>query len=133
MEPRFVLIVDDETPLLSLDEKFLSTERFEIATAQSGEAALALLDRSGRRPDLLITDYMMGGMNGRELAEAVRQRWPGVKVLYQTGFCDQLFGPRDLLEDDTAFIEKPFTARGLREAARLMLFGSIKPEEEPAA
>ena len=50
-----------------------------------------------------------------------------MKVLYQTGFSDMLFENRVELEEGAAFLEKPFTARGLREAARLVLFGSINP------
>ena len=77
--------------------------------------------------DLLVTDYAMPDMQGRELADHVRQRFPAVKVLYQTGFSDMLFENRAELEEGAAFLEKPFTARGLREAARLVLFGSINP------
>ena len=57
----------------------------------------------------------------------VKARFPAVKVLYQTGFSDMLFENRVELEEGAAFLEKPFTARGLREAARLVLFGSINP------
>jgi CheY-like chemotaxis protein len=77
--------------------------------------------------DLLVTDYQMPGMKGRELAERVRERFPSIKVLYQTGFSDLLFENRAELEEGEAFLEKPFSARGLREAARLVLFGSINP------
>ena len=77
--------------------------------------------------DLLVTDYAMPDMQGRELADRIRERFPSVKVLYQTGFSDMLFENRVELEDGAAFVEKPFTARGLREAARLVLFGSINP------
>jgi CheY-like chemotaxis protein len=77
--------------------------------------------------DLLVTDYAMPDMQGRELADRLRQRFPALKVLYQTGFSDMLFENRVELEDGAAFVEKPFTARGLREAARLILFGSINP------
>jgi len=61
------------------------------------------------------------------VAQHVRRRFPAVKVLYQTGFSDRLFENRSELEEGAAFLEKPFTARGLREAARLVLFGSINP------
>ena len=61
----------------------------------------------------------MPDMQGRELADHIRQRFPAVKVLYQTGFSDLLFEDREELEEGAAFLEKPFTARGLREAARL--------------
>lgn len=126
-ERRLVLVVDDEAALVSLDLRILAQENFEVVTAASGADAIALVDSLGRMPDLLITDFMMPDMNGRELAEALRAREPELKVLYQTGYSDKLFGPRELLEPDTAFLEKPFTARGLREAARLALYGAIDP------
>ena len=126
-ERSLVLVVDDEAALVSLDLRILAQENFEVVTAASGEDAVALVDSLGRLPDLLITDFMMPGMNGRELAETLRARKPALKVLYQTGYSDKLFGPRELLERDTAFLEKPFTSRGLREAARLALYGAIDP------
>lgn len=126
-ERRLVLVVDDEAALVSLDLRILAMENFEVVTAESGADALALVDSLGRLPDLLITDFMMPDMNGRELADALRARKPDLKVLYQTGYSDKLFGPRELLEPDTAFLEKPFTSRGLREAARLALYGAIDP------
>lgn len=131
-ERRFVLVVDDEPSLLSLDERILERENFELAFAASGPEAIALVDALGRLPDLLITDFLMPGMNGRELADQLRSRKPGLKVLFQTGYSDRLFGPRELLEPGTAFIEKPFTSRGLREAARLALFDVIEPGAPPA-
>jgi len=127
-ERRLVLVVDDEVALVSLDLRILAQENFEVVTAASGPEAIALVDSLGRLPDLLITDFMMPEMNGRELADALRARKPGLKVLYQTGFSDSLFGPRELLEAGTAFLEKPFTSRGLREAARLALYGAIDPQ-----
>lgn len=124
---RLVLVVDDEAALVTLGLRILARENFEVVAAASGEDAIALVDELGRLPDLLITDFMMPGMNGRELAQALRARKPDLKVLYQTGYSDKLFGPRELLEPDTAFLEKPFTSRGLREAARLALYGAIDP------
>ena len=124
---RLVMVVDDEAMLLSLDQKILGLENYELFFAASGDAALAAIAELGRVPDLLITDLMMPGMDGRALAAKLREQRPGMKVLYQTGYCDRLFGPLDVLEPDTAFLEKPFTSRGMREAARLLLFGVINP------
>jgi len=90
------------------------------------EMIVKVADHAGA-VDLLVTDYAMPDMQGRELADRVRQRFPSVKVLYQTGFSDMLFENRIELEEGAAFLEKPFTARGLREAVRLVLFGSINP------
>lgn len=118
---RLLLIVDDEPAQISLDRRMLAEENYELLVAESGQQALDVLEKHGRYPDLLITDYMMPGMNGRELAVTLRERHPAMKVLYQTGYSKKLFGQRELLEPGAAFISKPFTSRGLREAVRLAL------------
>jgi CheY-like chemotaxis protein len=120
-----VAVVDDEPMVLDVLCRILANENVEIIRAGSGPALVAALDREPDGLDLLITDYAMPEMHGRELARLVRQRCPSVKVLYQTGYADQLFGGRPELEDGAAFVEKPVTARALREAARLALFGAL--------
>jgi len=124
---RTVLVVDDDVMMLEVLVRILSRENYELLTATSGRDALALLESRGGTLDLLVTDFSMPEMRGAELAERVRQLYPGVKVLYQTGFSDLLFEDRAELEEGSAFLEKPFTARGLREAARLVLFGALNP------
>jgi CheY-like chemotaxis protein len=126
-ERRRVMVVDDDPMMMDVLVRILERENFDLVTAASGREALSKLDGESTTIDLLITDYAMPGMKGRELAEQVRQRHPELRVLYQTGFSDLLFENRAELEDDSAFLEKPFTARGLREAARLALFGVINP------
>jgi CheY-like chemotaxis protein len=98
-----------------------------LVTAGGGREMIDRLSEHTGQIDLLVTDYAMPDMQGGELADKLRDRFPALKVLYQTGFSDMLFENRVELEDGAAFLEKPFTARGLREAARLMLFGSINP------
>ena len=124
---KTVCVVDDDPMMLDVLARILQRENFDLLTASGGpEIIEKLADYSGH-VDLLVTDYAMPDMQGRELADHVRQRFPAVKVLYQTGFSDMLFENRVELEEGAAFLEKPFTARGLREAARLVLFGSINP------
>lgn len=124
---RRVLVVDDDPMMMDVLIRILKRENYELITALSGPEALRQLDEDATGIDLLITDYAMPEMKGRELAERVRQRHPDVRVLYQTGFSDMLFENRAELEENSAFLEKPFTARGLREAARFILFGAINP------
>lgn len=124
---RTVLVVDDDVMMLEVLVRVLGRENYELITAGSGPDALALLDAHAGGLDLLITDFSMPEMRGRELAERVRERYPDIKVLYQTGFSELLFEDRAELEEGSAFLEKPFTARGLREAARLVLFGALNP------
>ena len=130
-ERKRLLIVDDELPILKLVTRILATDNYEIISAQSGEAAADLIaapDFSGL--DLLVTDLMMPGMNGRELGVLVRQRYPNVRILYVTGFADTLFQNLEELGQGESFIEKPFGTEGLLEATRLLMFGHISDGPE---
>jgi len=124
---KTVCVVDDDPMMLDVLARILQRENFELLMASGGPEIIEKLAGHSGAVDLLVTDYSMPDMQGRELADRVRQRFPSVKVLYQTGFSDMLFENRVELEEGAAFLEKPFTARGLREAARLVLFGSINP------
>jgi two-component system, cell cycle sensor histidine kinase and response regulator CckA len=123
---RTVLIVDDEPMMLDVLRRVFQKENFEILTATNGPDAVRRACDHGSI-DLLVTDYAMPGMHGRMLAERLRAYFENLPVLYETGFTDLLFEERRELEERSAFLEKPFTPRGVREAARLMLFGAINP------
>ncbi len=124
---KTVCVVDDDPMMLDVLARILQRENFDLLMASGGPEIIEKLEQHSGSVDLLVTDYAMPDMQGRELAEHVRRRFPAIKVLYQTGFSDMLFENRVELEEGAAFLEKPFTARGLREAARLVLFGSINP------
>ena len=124
---KTVAVVDDDPMMLDVLARILQRENFQLLMAGGAPEIIQKLTDHDGDVDLLVTDYAMPDMQGRELADHVRQRFPAIKVLYQTGFSDMLFENRAELEEGAAFLEKPFTARGLREAARLVLFGSINP------
>ena len=124
---KTVVVVDDDPMMLDVLARILQRENYELLMAGGGPEIMERLSTHEGQVDLLVTDYAMPGMQGRELADKLRERFPALRVLYQTGFSDMLFENRVELEDGAAFLEKPFTARGLREAARLVLFGSINP------
>ena len=124
---KTVCVVDDDPMMLDVLARILQRENFDLLMAGGAPEMVEKLAQHSGTVDLLVTDYAMPDMQGRELADHVRQRFPAVKVLYQTGFSDMLFENRAELEEGAAFLEKPFTARGLREAARMVLFGSINP------
>ena len=116
-----VLIVDDESPILAFVDRVLRDAGYETAPAPNAEAALALA--STPPFDLLLTDLMMPGMQGDELARRLRQQQPDLKVLYLTGFSDRLFDARPILWANESFLEKPVTSKALLEAVSLALFG----------
>lgn len=128
-----LMIVDDELPILKLVTRILATDNYEISSVQSGEAAAELISQPDFPGiDLLVTDLIMPGIDGRQLAVIVRQRFPKVRVLYVTGFADTLFQNLQELGDGESFIEKPFGTDGILEATRLLMFGHISEgQQEP--
>lgn len=128
---RTVMVVDDDAVMLEMLMKILGADNYELLPAASAEQALMMLETN--TPDLLVTDLMMPGLSGAELADLMRARHPAIRVLFQTGFADILFRLCKELEPGEAFLEKPFSARGLLEAARFVLFGTLNPDATTAA
>jgi PAS domain S-box-containing protein len=104
------LLVDDEEYIRLTTADMLTELGFEVHEAASAEAALDALD-SGLRPDLLITDHLMPGMTGVELARIVRARQPQTKILIVSGFADV-----DGIDASLARLTKPFVQRELAAA-----------------
>lgn len=88
--------------------------------AENAEDALRLFTRQTRRPDLLLTDIMMSGMDGHTLAAQLRAIDPTLKILFTSGYPTGTSSGRDLLPE-TAFVQKPFTPDGLTSAIRAAL------------
>src|ERR1035437_2239865 len=82
---RRILVVDDEKEVREILAEALQDFGYGVVTAASGEEALPVLN-NGRIIDLVITDVRMPGMSGPELADEIRQRWPGVKVVLISGY-----------------------------------------------
>jgi CheY-like chemotaxis protein len=114
-----VLVVDDEPSVVTLVSRILAPQGYQLLTAMSGSSALEIGGSKGRVIDLLLSDWHMPDMTGRELATRLRNVHPGMKVLYFTGQCVESL---TRLEPHEAFIGKPITLAGLREAVSLRLF-----------
>jgi len=119
-----ILIVDDEEPIRRFAERALRDAGYETIVAADGESALKLFKDRGPF-DLLLTDLMMPGTPGDELARRLRQLDPELKVLYLTAYSDRLFQERTILWEQEAFVEKPVSLKGLLEAVTLMLAGHV--------
>jgi two-component system cell cycle sensor histidine kinase/response regulator CckA len=117
-----ILIVDDEPSIISFVDQTMRLAGYQTYTAPNAKVALELCESKGV-PDLLLTDFKMPGMDGDALAARLRQREPDLKVLYLTGYADQLFSERGSLWRDEAFLEKPCTVNGLLEAVSMILSG----------
>ncbi len=121
-----VLIVDDDPEMLDMLTRILHRENYDLLTASDGADGLEKA-KTAKDVALLVTDYDMPGLTGNELADRVREIYPDVKILFQSGFSDLLFTEDGSLGDGVAFLRKPFTARTLRESARMVLFGTLNP------
>jgi CheY-like chemotaxis protein len=117
-----ILAVDDEPGVLALVRRCLDDERVTLFEATSGKDALEQIPK-GPSLDLLITDLRMPEMEGDELARQVRALDPNLGVLYLTSHADRLFGVKPQLGAEEAYLDKPFTREGLREAVAQLLFG----------
>lgn len=126
-----VLIVDDEELVCKFVERVLREAGYQTAQAADGPEALAVA-ATLKTFDILVTDVMMPQMNGGELARRLRQNEPALKILYLTGCSDKLFKEKATLWQDEAFLDKPCSVKGLRQAVSLLLFGRFEATEDTA-
>jgi two-component system cell cycle sensor histidine kinase/response regulator CckA len=123
--PVRVLIVDDEESVRKFVDRVLREGKYQTMVAANGLEAIEIASKHGPF-DLLLTDVMMPKMTGDELARRLRGTDPGLKVLYLTGFSDQLFKEKVTLWQDEAYLDKPCSVKGLLEAVSLLLFGQVR-------
>jgi two-component system cell cycle sensor histidine kinase/response regulator CckA len=127
-----VLAVDDEPGVRDLSTRILEQGGYRVLAAADGRQALEIVN-GGAAIDLLMVDLDMPIMRGEELAQRVRQARPGLCVLYVTAQSGALFTERPELTAREAFLDKPFSVRGLLEAVSLLRNGYINPPPESAA
>jgi CheY-like chemotaxis protein len=116
-----ILIVEDEEVVRDLAERILRAEGYHCLTAASGHEALAMVEKLGAPVDLVITDIVMPGMGGRELAQRVTERYPLARVLFTSGFTDDEVVRRGLMDVGQPFQEKPWSAEQLLQRVRELL------------
>ena len=119
-----ILLVEDDRAVRAYTEGQLIDLGYRVTTAASPGEAMKLAYLTGR-PDLLVTDIIMAGtMNGRQLAERMRERWPDIKVLYVSGYADGILPELvDGQADGINFLAKPFRRRDLALKVREVLDG----------
>ena len=123
-----ILLVEDAEPLRKLAQKFLEMGGFHVVSANSGEEALQVAAQHPGTFDLLLTDVVMPGMNGRALAERLVPREPGMKVLYMSGYTDNFIAGHGVLEEGVHLLHKPFTEDVLLGKVRDVLDGAREPQ-----
>lgn len=116
-----ILLVEDDEQVRNLTRAMLKKYGYCVLSADNGDAAFAALEEHTGFLNLLLTDVVMPGMNGKELFKQISARYPDAKVLYMSGYADNLIVHRGLLDYGVNFIQKPFSAKTLAAKVRKIL------------
>jgi two-component system, cell cycle sensor histidine kinase and response regulator CckA len=118
-----ILVVEDEVAILALAEKFLTGLGYTVLAANRPEKALEIAQNYPNLIDLLMTDVVMPGMNGKELSEELLKSRPDLKCLFMSGYTSNAIVHRGVLDKDVYFIQKPFSLNDLAAKVRAALEG----------
>jgi len=116
-----VLVVEDEETVREMALRTLKRYGYTVYSASTGANALKLCKKMDEPVDLLLTDIVMPRMSGRELAKKVTGMWPGVKLLYMSGYTQHTIDDEGILDPEVNFLPKPFRPVVLVEKVREVL------------
>jgi two-component system cell cycle sensor histidine kinase/response regulator CckA len=120
-----LMVVEDEQLVLSLLSRSLREAGYHVLEAADGRAALERMIELQGRVDGVVTDIIMPRLNGRELASEIRTRWPGMPILFISGYTAEEVVGRGLINRGEAFLQKPFDPRGIAAKVRELLTGAL--------
>ncbi|HET8654184.1 MAG TPA: ATP-binding protein [Longimicrobiaceae bacterium] len=121
-----VLLAEDDQAVRTLARQILTRRGYRVIEASDGWEAIRLCDAHPGRVDLLLTDVVMPGLGGRELAERLRRRRPELAVLYMSGYPDEELARHGLHERGVALLQKPFGPTALADRVREMLAPGVR-------
>jgi PAS domain S-box-containing protein len=124
-----ILLVEDEANLRYLARQYLEKQGYRVIEAADGAVAMQIAVAHEGVIHLLLTDVIMPGMNGRELAQRISEIRPNVKVLYMSGYTENVIGRNGTLDEGVRLLQKPFTLRDLKSKVREVLDSSPFPQE----
>jgi PAS domain S-box-containing protein len=116
-----LLLIEDEPLVRELAHEILTGQGYRVLEANSGAEAIRICESHPEPIQLVVTDVIMPGINGREVYERMAQLRPGLKVLYMSGYTQSAIVHRGVLEPGTAFVQKPFTIPAFLERVREVL------------
>lgn len=120
-EGETILVVEDEPVVRSLVLRILEAYGYRVYQAPTGIAALEFLSKPGTEVDLVVCDIVMPRMSGREFGARIRERHPGLPILFMSGYGGDEIRQRGLMEEGAPFLQKPITPDALAIAVRAEL------------
>jgi two-component system, cell cycle sensor histidine kinase and response regulator CckA len=118
--PVTILLVEDEETVRRVTARMLEKLGYAVLTAPSAEDALQVHAREGHRVNLVLTDVVMPGLTGIELAEQLREQDPSIRILFTSGYTSRELG-RSPDDPPTPFLPKPFSVEDLARMVRTTL------------
>jgi len=124
-----ILLVEDEINLRRLVHQYLEKQGYKILEAEDGAAALQIAAGHSGVIDMVLTDVVMPGMNGRELALHLTAKLPDLRVLYMSGYTENAIGQNGMLYAGINLLQKPFSLPALKDKVREVLDSEPIPQE----
>jgi CheY-like chemotaxis protein len=116
-----ILLAEDEDGVRRMVQEVLSRQGYEVIAARHGEEAIEIAKRHLDRIDVLLTDVVMPGISGRQLADRLSRIRPGIRVIYMSGYAEDAIVQHGVLEDGIDFLLKPFLPEVLTTRLREVL------------
>ncbi len=126
------MLVEDDAVVRGPAQRMLEHLGYRVHACASGPEALASAAALGGRLDLLVTDVVIPHMNGRELAERLTAAWPGVRVLFASGYPQNVIAQHGMLERGIEFLPKPYSLESLARRVREVLDRTPTSIDPPA-
>lgn len=119
--PETILLVEDHEQVRDLAHAILTRYGYTVLVAESGEAALELAEAYDGPLDLLLTDVVMREMSGKDIYETLAERYEGLRVVYMSGYTEDVIAHRGIVDKGVNFIQKPFAVQALAAKVRQVL------------
>ncbi len=128
-----ILVVENEAPVRELTRRMLEAKGYTVLTAAAPADALALVERHAAPIHLAVTDVVLPGMDGPELARRLEQAQPGLRVLFVSGYANEAIVHQGVLDPGVAYLPKPFTADALARKVREVIDAPPPPHRSRPA
>jgi len=123
---KTVLVADNDPLILSMIEQTLTPLGYDLLLASNGEEALTLMEKAESQVDLILTDVIMPGINGIDLAKQMISRNPEIRVMFMSGYLCPSIAHHGIPDSEKAFVQKPFLPNTLIKKIRSVLKSSSK-------
>ena len=130
---EIILLVEDEDVVRGLAQKILEYSGYKVLAASRGEEAIRLAQEGTEPINLLLTDVVMPGISGKEVADRVLELLPGLKVVFMSGYTDEAIVHHGVLDANVEFIQKPFTPAALLKKVRAVLDSELVTSHSDSA